>query len=79
MNNYRETTYTCPDCGTAFTIPEIGDDLPAVVPVLCCPRCRLPAYRTSTDEQYTLQTYCRYRDQTRDIIPRRITEPEAGA
>jgi len=78
MNNYRETTYTCPSCGTACLIPEIGDDLPAVAPVLLCPRCGLPAYRTSHDEQYTLQNYRRYRDQTKEIIARRNAEQEAG-
>ena len=78
MNNYRETIYTCPACGTACLIPEIGDTLPPAVPVLHCPRCGQPAYRTSSDEQYTLQNYQRYRDLTRDLIARRIKEQETG-
>lgn len=78
MTNYRETTYTCPACGTACLIPEIGDTLPAPAPILHCPRCRQPAYRTSSDEQYTLQNYSRCRDQTREIIARRTAEQEGG-
>ncbi|HJK78648.1 MAG TPA: hypothetical protein O0Y06_07620 [Methanocorpusculum sp.] len=76
MTNYRETTYTCPACGTACLIPEIGDTLPAPAPILHCPRCRQPAYRTSSDEQYTLQNYHRYRNLARDLIEARIKEQE---
>lgn len=78
MNTYRETIYTCPTCGLAYLIPEIGDNLPAAAPILLCPACGLPAYRTSHDEQYTLQNYSRCRDQTREIIARRTAEQEGG-
>lgn len=78
MYNYRETIYTCPGCGTSFTLPEYGELLSATAPHLLCPRCGATAYRTSADEQYTLQTYHRYREETRAIIARLRAKTEAA-
>lgn len=76
MSEYRETAYTCPSCGAAIRLSKFGEALSRAPPTLICPRCGLPTFRTEPDEQYILQTYCRYRTQTEAIISRRIAEQE---
>ncbi|MDV0444371.1 hypothetical protein [Methanorbis rubei] len=78
MTDYRETIYTCPSCGTAVKIPEFGDELPATEPILLCPRCGCFAYRTSSEEQYVLQSFCRCRREANTIITSRNVEKAAG-
>lgn len=76
MSDYRETAYTCPSCGSAIRLTEFGEALPKSPPLLICPCCGLTTYRTNPDEQYTLQNYCRYREETRAVISRRTAEQE---